>query len=126
LSSTINASNYAYVVSPTSNRLAWTAGPGGARSFAYDAAGNLTGDGRLGFLYDERDGRLAGVDRGGGQFIGYEYNALGERVRKHGPPAQVPSGTNFFVYDEAGRLLGEYAADGLAIRKRPPRTVLRG
>ena len=43
----------------------------------------------------------------------YLYNALGQRVRKSGGAA----GTIFFVYDEAGHLVGEYSGSGALIQE---------
>jgi RHS repeat-associated protein len=44
--------------------------------------------------------------------VAYGYNALEQRVSKSGPGALVPSGAAYFVYGEAGQLLGEYDASG--------------
>ena len=47
--------------------------------------------------------------------MSYLYNAYGQRVLKRGPPSLVASGALYSMYDEAGKLLGEYDANG-AIR----------
>jgi RHS repeat-associated protein len=41
----------------------------------------------------------------------YYYNALGQRMRKGGGPP----GTNYYAYDEAGHLLGEYKTDSATL-----------
>ncbi len=91
--------NYGYLA--TSNRLQGLSGAA-AKSFVYDAAGNLTSNGSVTFTYDGR-GRLAQASNG----YRYAFNGLGQRVSKSGP-----GGTTYFVYDEQGRLIGEYDASG--------------
>ena len=98
----------------------------GASARSYDANGNTTSGG-LG--YDARN-RLAGwqlrngqIDLGGNS-VRYGYNAKGERTTKQrtapvvcepprcypvpGSPLGWVTGTQSFVHDEAGRLIGEY------------------
>src|SRR5262249_3909069 len=86
-----------------SNRPTAISGPL-TRSYSYDAAGNLTGDGVNTFTYNNA-GRLASATNASGQTT-YTYNASGQRARKAGP-----GGTTYFVYDEAGHLIGEYDGD---------------
>ena len=74
------------------------------RTSAYDAAGNLTSNGSVTFTYDGR-GRLTQTSNG----YRYAINGLGQRVSKSGP-----GGITYFVYDEQGRLIGEYDACGRA------------
>ena len=76
-----------------------------ARNFTYDVAGNLTSNGNVTFTYDGR-GRLTQASTGHKYWI----NGLGQRVAKTGPG--VTSGANYYVYDEQGRLIGEYDAAG--------------
>jgi RHS repeat-associated protein len=38
----------------------------------------------------------------------YSYNGLDQRVRKSGPASVIATGSNDYIYDEAGQLLGEY------------------
>jgi len=104
----IGAAAYVNTISATSNRLTGTSGPYPARTNVIDAAGNLTGDGTIIYTYADR-GRLSRVTNGG-TVVNYLYNALGQRVLKQGNG--VPSGANYYVYDEQGRLLGEYDAAG--------------
>jgi RHS repeat-associated protein len=76
-----------------------------SRSYTYHAAGSITADGSRTFTYNDA-GRMATMTSGGVTTT-LTYNALGQRVRKANS-----SGTTVFVYDEAGRLLGEYASAG--------------
>jgi len=82
-----------------------------ARAFSYNAAGNITGDGLRSYTYDTRQ-RLVAVSQAG-QTHSYTINGLGERVKKAGP--LVATGARHFVYDDQGRLLGEYDASGNAV-----------
>jgi len=50
-----------------------------------------------------------------GGTVSYSYNALELRVGKTGPTALVPTGAAYYVYDEAGKLLGEYDANGILV-----------
>jgi YD repeat-containing protein len=106
---TIGATTYTDAIGTTSNQLSSTTGPTPAKSNQYDAAGNLTNDGTVQYGYSDR-GRMSSSTTPSGAFT-YLYNALGQRVVKNGPAAILPTGTERYVYDEAGRLLGQY--DGL-------------
>jgi RHS repeat-associated protein len=81
----------------------------------YDAAGNLTGDGQSTWVYNDR-GRMASATKGTTTAT-YTHDSFGQRVRKTGPTSIVTTGTNFFVYDEAGKLLGEYNSTGGVIQE---------
>lgn len=115
-----DGSAYSYSISTTSNRLLSTTGPV-AKTYNYDAAGNVTSDGIHTYSYDDR-GRLVDVDSG---LVTYQHNALGQRVVKN-------NGTNtLFAYDEAGQLIGEYDSIGTAIQETvffdgAPAAVLKG
>jgi hypothetical protein len=50
-----------------------------------------------------------------GGTVSYMYNAADLRVYKSGPTAMIPTGAAHFVYDEAGKLLGEYDANGVPV-----------
>ena len=99
---------YDYDVVPYSNQLDAVSRPV-AKIYEYDAAGNVTSDGIHDFGYDDR-GRLVSVDSGA--TATYAHNGQGQRVRK-----VSGSTTWLFVYDEAGKLLGEYDASGSPIRE---------
>jgi RHS repeat-associated protein len=117
----ISGTAYPTVVSSTNNRLTsaqYSTGTTTAtRSFGYDAAGNTTSltsvaNEALTLSYSDR-GRLKSLNKtvaGTAKTISYLYNGLEQRIRKSGPTDQVPTGTLYYAYDEAGRLLGEYTA----------------
>lgn len=93
-----------YAYAPGSHRLSQV----GTATRGYDAAGNTTtlGGGPLEFGYDA-SGRLMQVKSGGVQTRVYRHNAKGELVRSY-----LGTDNLYFVYDEAGHLLGEYDATG--------------
>lgn len=97
------ADTEAYVYPTTSHRLQSVAGIGRG----YDNAGNTTAIGNRGYVYGDH-GRLTEARDGTTVLKQYAYNARGERVHKYGGSG----GAILFVYDEAGRLLGEYAPSG--------------
>jgi RHS repeat-associated protein len=101
----------AYTYPTTSHRLTQT----GATARGYDAAGNTTaiGSSRV-FTYDDR-GRMSQLTDGGVLTREYGYNARGERVVKRNPT--VTGGDIVYVYDEAGKLLGEYDEAGTRIKE---------
>lgn len=70
----------------------------------YDAAGNTTkiGGNARQFVYDN-SGRMTQTKAGSTVTRNYHYNAKGEQVR-----AYLDTANAYFVYDEAGHLLGEY------------------
>jgi RHS repeat-associated protein len=97
-----------YSIAPTSNRMTGISSLG--IGYSFDLAGNRTGDGRISYLYNAR-GRLYRVNIINGavtQTFNYLVNGINQRVRKTGPSTIVPQGTQIFVYDEAGKLVGEY------------------
>ncbi len=87
-----------------SNRL--VAPPSGP-AYQYDAAGNLTNDGRHSYTYDAEN-RLAQVD--GGATATYAYDAEGRRVGK-----TTAGGSIDYVYDLAGNVVAETNANGWQI-----------
>lgn len=86
----------------TSNRVSSIAGTPN-KTYTYDAAGKMTGDGTRTFAYNNR-GRMKSTTSGS-TTISYTYNALGQRIKKTGT-------TRLFVYDEGAHLLGEYNSTG--------------
>jgi RHS repeat-associated protein len=126
---TIGGNSYTYTTPATSNRLASTSGPAPVRTFTYDAAGNATADGQFTLTFNDR-GRVSQAVKGSTTAT-YTYDGMGQRVKKTGPTSVVPSGTNYFVYDEQGKLLGEYNSSGAVIQEyvwlgTMPIAVLRG
>jgi len=120
------------------------------KSYSYDAAGHITGDGYHHFAYDGR-GRMVQASSIGQGSEQYRINGLGQRVAKihgraqekskdddhdnhdskrtetdrHRNPGKdeqnnhdndAPAGI-YFVYDEAGHLLGEYNQHGKALQE---------
>lgn len=96
------ASLYNTSVSSTSNRLTAAAGPLPAKTYTYDAAGNITSDGTSTFTYSDR-GRMKTATSAGAT-TNYYFNGIDQRVRK------VGMATTDYVYDDQGYLLGEYTA----------------
>jgi RHS repeat-associated protein len=81
-----------------------------ARTYSYDAAGNITNDGTRSFTYNDA-GRMVSATNAG-VTTAYALNGAGQRVRK------TTSGlSTYFFYDEAGHLLGEYGASGSLIQE---------
>jgi RHS repeat-associated protein len=101
-----------YTMSGSSNKLSSTSGVL-SRSFSHDAAGNTTASGATVHSYNNanrmKTGRLAG-----GSDTSYVYNALGQRVKKSGGAIASPL---YFMYDEAGHLVGEYDSSGNLIQE---------
>ena len=100
--------NTTFTISSTSNRLSSVSGAI-SRTYGYDAAGNTTSYGGLTFSYNDA-GRMTGVS--GGASATYSHNALGQRVKK-----TVSGVATYFVYDEAGHLIGEYNSSGGLIQE---------
>jgi RHS repeat-associated protein len=109
----ISGTTYTNTVASTSNRYTQIQDSTGTATITTDAAGNITGDGLNTYTYSDR-GRMATMTNAGGT-VTYSYNALELRVGKTGPTALVPTGATYYVYDEAGKLLGEYDANGVPV-----------
>jgi YD repeat-containing protein len=107
-SHTLGSSTRAYAIDPASNRLQTIASLP-PRIYRYDANGSITNDGTNSFAYDG-NGRLAQASTAAG-VTAYQYNGLGERVRKTGSTNVV------YHYDPAGRLLAESTPDGRITRE---------
>lgn len=80
------------------------------KNYSYDAAGNIVGDGANNFTYDGRGRLIKAVGSFGTE--SYSVNGLGQRVAK-----TLGVTSTYFVYDEAGHLLGEYDKLGKAIQE---------
>jgi RHS repeat-associated protein len=105
----IGGTTYTNIVAANSNRYTQIQDITGTATVTTDAAGNITGDGLNTYAYSDR-GRMATMTNAGGT-VSYSYNALELRVGKSGPTVLVPTGATYYVYDEQGKLLGEYDAD---------------
>lgn len=81
------------------------------REYTYNAAGSVRSYGDVTVTYNDH-GRLKAFTRGSttARFV---YNAFDQRVKRSGGG----TGTVHYVYDEAGRLLGEYNAAGRLIQE---------
>lgn len=96
-------------IDPGSNRLQGLSGST-SKSYSYDAAGHLTGDGTFTYTFNAAGRRITAS--GPGLNAGYAYNGRGQRVKK-----TVNGVTTLFVYDTQGHLLGEYDAAGNLIQE---------
>ena len=81
-----------------------------ARTYSYDAAGNVTNDGTRSFAYNNA-GRMSSVTNASATTT-YSVNGIGRRVRK-----TTSGASTYFAYDEAGRLLGEYDNSGSLLQE---------
>jgi RHS repeat-associated protein len=120
-SATINGIISTYNLPTNSHKLTSTVGGTNPRAFTYDAMGNLTFDGKYTYTY-LNNGRINTVTWVTGtapntttNTATYNINALGQRVRKVTPSSVV--GTRRFMYDEAGRLAGEYDSAGKLVQE---------
>ena len=109
----VGATTYNNTVALTSNRYTQIQDITGTATVTTDAAGNITGDGLNTYTYSDR-GRMATMTNAGGT-VSYSYNALELRVGKTGPTVLVPTGATYYVYDEEGKVLGEYDANGVPL-----------
>jgi RHS repeat-associated protein len=112
-SKTIGGTTYTNTIAATSNRMTQAADVTGTVTIGHDAAGNVTGDGNSTFTYSDR-GRMATASNASGT-VTYTFNGLEQRASKTGPTGLVPTGAAYYVYDEAGQLLGEYDANGVPL-----------
>ena len=106
-----------YNLPTNSHKLTSTTGGTNQRAFTYDALENLTNDGKYTNTY-LNNGRLRTVVWTVGtttNTITYDLNALGQRVSKTAPSSV--GGTRRFMYDEAGRLTGEYDSAGKLVQE---------
>jgi RHS repeat-associated protein len=100
--------NTTFTYPATSNRLS-TATGSLAKTYIYDAAGNITSDGTIVYTY-YNSGRMKTAKNGSASAVTYTYNALGQRIKKTGT-------TRYFVYDEAEHLQGEYNSSGTMVQE---------
>jgi len=98
----------------------------GTDTRTFDAIGNTVSrdSGLVQFSYDDR-GRLVqvqspGID--GGMTASYVINGLGQRVRK--TVHTQTSDSTYFLYDESGRLMGEYKPVALGLGLEPWREYI--
>lgn len=127
-STAANTQTYSY--SPSSHWLQGISGQS-TKAFSYDATGNLTletGISSLAYTLDAKNRvRKVQVGANTADTVTYSINALGQRVRKLAGGAQATgtttasatatSKTARFIYDERGRLLGEYDDSGRLLQE---------
>jgi len=102
--------NSTYNYNATNNRVANITG-NQARAYSYDSSGNTTGYLDVTLTYDSV-GRLRTAVKGSTSRT-YDYNASGQRVRKR----LSATNNNYYMYDEDGRLIGEYNNSGGLIQE---------
>jgi RHS repeat-associated protein len=105
-------------INPASNQLQKTTGPLPVKTNVYDAAGNLASDGTITYLYNAR-GRLQSA-QSGAITATYHHNGLDQRavkIVKMSSSVNAPVETTHFIYDESGRLIGEYDTNGALIQE---------
>lgn len=114
----LGSSSYSNTIAASSNQLSNTSGPLPAKTMSYSLSGSLLADGKLSATYSDR-GRLKTITNPAGSTdtTTYFVNALGQRLKKSGPATIVTSGVNYYVYDDAGHLLGEYNASGKLLQE---------
>ena len=116
LSNNVNGSITNYAYGTTTHRLTSLSGAT-AKTFGYDAAGNRLTDGIQSWIYGG-DGRPSAISLAGTTPTSIQsgINALGQRVLKTVNSSAQGTSTRF-VYDEAGRLIGEYDLNGRPIQE---------
>jgi uncharacterized protein RhaS with RHS repeats len=99
-----------YTISATNNRLTSVSGVV-ARTYTYSAVGSVLTYSNITVTYNNH-GRMKTFKKGGTTAT-FTYNALDQLVKRTGGTP----GTVHYVYDEAGRLLGEYNSTGALIQE---------
>ena len=110
-SATVNGAPATYSYTPNTNRLTSVSG---LYTNNYDAAGNLTSDGRLTYTYDAR-GRLVQIVTPGdsGNAYLWTYSGLGQPTSRQDGADDSGHGYGVvWVYDQVGHMLGEYTYPG--------------
>ena len=105
LTTTVNASTTNYAYATGTHRLQTLSGAQ-SKSFSHDGAGNTTSDGGTTWTYAGNNRPLTAGS------LNVLINALGQRVKKDNGSAVTR-----FVFDEAGRLWGEYDSSGALIQE---------
>ncbi len=109
LSATVGASVTNYSYATASHRLNSLSGAD-AKTYSYDATGNRITGGGQSWNYGGNNRPISVT--AGTTTLGVRINALGQRVSK-----TVNGVITRFVYDEAGRLVGEYTDTGQPIQE---------
>lgn len=109
---TINGILNRYLSEDGRNRLASTDVP--KAIYQYDDAGNLLSDTSGLVAKYNLAGRMSSASKAG-LVTNYGYDSFGKRLRKFSSSGSAS--TVIFMYDQAGRLLGEYSSTGVPIRE---------
>jgi RHS repeat-associated protein len=111
LSKTLATTTTTSTYPATSHRLS----SDGTSARTYDANGNTATLAAKSFVYDDRNRLRDYINSGTTVTRTYRYNGKGERVSK----VQSAGNTNnrYYMYDEAGHLLGEYLANGTRVQE---------
>jgi RHS repeat-associated protein len=116
LTETRGSATDTYIYAPTSNRLNSVTRTSGNRSFTYDAAGNRitgTADDNKAQAYTYNKANRLETTKVTNVLVGtYNYNALGQRVKKI-----AGSNTELYHYDESGQLIAVTDATGKKLRE---------
>jgi RHS repeat-associated protein len=117
-SSTVNSIASTYSYQAGNNRLSTVTG-GIIKTNTYDATGNLTNDGAQTYTYDAR-GRLTGATvpaNTTAPTTNYLINYQGLRVKKANANTATTTSNRTFIYDDDGKMLGEYDHAGNAVQE---------
>lgn len=103
---TLDGQTDTYAYEPGTYKLTGITGPG-ARTFGYDAVGNITSRNTQTLIYNLNNRLIRITDQG--TTVGeYVYNGKGQRIKK-----TVGADTTIYHYDLAGNLIGESDAAGV-------------
>ena len=109
LTSVLNGVSSTYTYQSGNNRLLTVAG-GVVKTNTYDLSGNLTGDGTATMNYNAAGRMIAATS--GGLSTTYAINFQNLRVKKSNA-----NETKYYVYDDAGHMMGEYDQAGNAVQE---------
>lgn len=103
---TLGSTTTSYAYDATTGLLSSTSGISN-RTYSYDVYGNVTGNSQYTFTYNDASNLIAAAPVSVGTSASYQYDGDGMRVSETKNGAKI-----YYVYNKAGKLLGEYAADG--------------
>jgi RHS repeat-associated protein len=122
---TIGKAATSYTIGTGNNRLLSASIKNGLTAFSYDADGSRLGEGTATYTYDLFERLTTGTGPNGSKT--YVYNGFGQRLVKYGvaildddgaPVTPTPGfAATYFVYDDAGHLIGEYNTKGKPIEE---------
>jgi RHS repeat-associated protein len=116
----IGKATTSYTFGAANNRLLTASTKATVSTYSYDSDGSRVADGPASYVYDVFERIRTGTGPNGS--MTYVYNGFGQRIVKYGvaildndgDPATTTPGysATYFVYDEVGRLIGEYGTKG--------------